>query len=63
MGTFVDYPAYHSYYNYFCPLKNTWVVTDKYEDYLNHLKRNGMGGDSGVHFPKHDPLFQMDPNS
>jgi hypothetical protein len=25
-------------------------------------ERNEMGGDKGIHFPEHDPLFQVDPN-
>lgn len=37
-----------------------WVITDEYEEYLNHTKRDGMGGDRGVHFPKHEVLFQQD---
>ena len=24
--------------------------------------RNEMGGDEGIHFPKHDPPIQVDPN-
>ena len=25
-------------------------------------ERNKMGGDEGIHFPKHDPPIQVDPN-
>ena len=25
-------------------------------------ERDKMGGDEGIHFPKHDPPFQSDPN-
>ena len=25
-------------------------------------ERNEMGGDKGIHFPKHDPPLQIDPN-
>ena len=31
------------------------------EIHSQHL-RYKMGGDEGIHFPKHDPPFQIDPN-
>lgn len=67
MNTFVNYPAFltssknkKEYYTYYCKKENMWVITDEYQEYLNHTKRDKMGGDRGVHFPKHDPLFQTD---
>lgn len=34
-----------------------------YQDYLDFMSRDEMGGDEGIHIPEQDPLFQMDPNS
>ena len=36
------------------------VITDNYVEYITHEMRKRMGGDRGVHFPKHDPIFQTD---
>ena len=32
------------------------------KEFHSQRLRYKMGGDKGIHFPKHDPPFQVDPN-
>ena len=32
------------------------------KEFHSQRLRYKMGGDRGIHFPKHDPPFQIDPN-
>lgn len=32
------------------------------KEFHSQRLRYKMGGDTGIHFPKHDPPFQIDPN-
>lgn len=32
------------------------------KEFHSQRLRYKMGGDEGIHFPKHDPPFQVDPN-
>ena len=32
------------------------------KEFHSQRLRYKMGGDEGIHFPKHDPQFQIDPN-
>ena len=32
------------------------------KEFHSQRLRYKMGGDKGIHFPKHDPQFQIDPN-
>ena len=39
-----------------------YVYAKVIRDFNVLYERNEMGGNEGIHFPKHDPLFQVDPN-
>lgn len=69
MNTVVDYPAYltssknkKKYYSYWDCEQRSMVITDNYVEYITHEMRKRMGGDRGIHFPEHDPPFQIDLN-
>lgn len=44
---------------YFVPVEPNEALTDFEIERLRYK----MGGDKGIHFPEHDPHFQLDPNS
>ena len=39
-----------------------YVYAKVIRDFNILYERNEMGGDEGIHFPKHDPPIQVDPN-
>jgi hypothetical protein len=39
-----------------------YVYAKVIRDFNVLYDRNEMGGDEGIHFPKHDPPLQIDPN-
>ncbi len=58
----IQYGAYIKYYSYWDCDKECMVVTDNFHEYNTHQMRKRMGGYRGIHFPKHDPQLQIDPN-
>jgi hypothetical protein len=41
---------------------HNYVYLKVIRDFNIHYERTNMGGNEGIHFPKHDPPFQEDPN-
>ena len=58
----IRYDNYIKYYSYWDCEQRSMVITDNFHEYNTHQMRKRMGGDRGIHFPKHDPPFQVDPN-
>lgn len=65
MNTIVDYPAFlippiqkKEIWTYYCPIEKTFIITDKYDDYVCHTKRSEMGGDRGIHLGHIDNKIQ-----
>ena len=58
----IRYDNYIKYYSYWDCEQRSMVITDNFHEYNTHQMRKRMGGDEGIHFPKQDPQFQIDPN-